>query len=309
MLTLERKDGAVAISERRRAEPVMIAAVPFLALAFLPLLTPGPVNLIRVVGSLALASGALLCFLIGRSRVRAAPMKLDDVDRLELVSADSMDGYRADLVYRDGARRCALARSEPAGVLADALSLSTELGVPLRPGWGLDDEALAALRDRTTTGSSLDALVIEEHGPLPDQRIGAMTALWATLFVPGATLVLILSPARPDEPPTALALILPLLTAVVSGVIAAWLFGLRQRVVIRGGRLETTRSWFGRPLAHTVTVEGVTGVFGVAPGGGATEHLLVATPSGPVAVPTDRVAGPHKTLLPRAGKASGRAAE
>lgn len=309
MLTLERKDGAVAISERRRAEPVMIAAVPFLALAVLPLATPGAVTPARVVGTLALSGGALLCFLIGRPRVRVAPMRLDDADRLELVSAESMDGYRADLVYRDGSRRCVLARSEPAGVLADALSLSTELGVPLRPGWGLDEEALAVLRDPATTGPYLDARTIEDHGLLPDQRIGAMTALWATLFVPGATLVLTLSPARPDEPPTSLALILPLLTALLSGVITALLFGLRQRVVIRGGRLETIRSWFGRPLRDKATVEAVSGVFGVAPDGGAAEHLLVATPSGPIAIPTDRVAGPQWSLLPRPGKAPGRAAE
>jgi len=309
MLTLERKDGTVTISERRRAEPVMIVSVPFLALAAFSLSTPGPLTAVRVACSLVMAGAALMCFQIGRSRVRPAPIRFDDADHLELASAESMDGYRVDLVRRDESRTCVLARSEPAGVLADALALSTELGVPLRPGWGLDEEALALLRDSSATDPHLAERTIDEHGPLPDQRIGATTALWATLFVPGATLVLIVSPARPDEPPTTLALVLPLLTAVISGVIAAVLFGLRQRATIRGGRLETTRTWFGRPLRASSPVEGVRGVFGVATDGGAAEHLLVATSTGLVAIPTDRVVILQRSLNSGPARDAGRAAQ
>jgi hypothetical protein len=125
-----------------------------------------------------------------------------------------------------------------------------------------------------------------------DQRIGAFTALWAAFFIPAATVVLALSPARPDLPPSTLALVLPALTALIALGIGLVLLGLHRTVTLTDGKLRTQRFWFKVRLGAEWTDPGrVVGAFSVAAGVTGPEHLLVATADGLTALPTGRQAG------------------
>jgi hypothetical protein len=221
------------------------------------------------------------------------PLPEGPADHVVLVGADSLEGYRAELVLRDGTRACVLARAEPAGVLTDALSLSAALGVPLEAGWGLDEAAIDLLRaPRERVGPPAEGRVPESHRPVLDQRIGAFTALWAAFFIPAATVVLALSPARPDLPPSTLALVLPALTALIALGIGLVLLGLHRTVTLTDGKLRTQRFWFKVRLGAEWTDPGrVVGAFSVAAGVTGPEHLLVATADGLTALPTGRQAG------------------
>lgn len=295
--------------ERRLREPVALAGVLFLALGLLPLVSQGPLTGLRVLTALGLALGAWLCFFLGLRRERRLPLpERGTVQRLVLAGTSDIEGYAVEAVGT-GKRRIVLSGASPARVLADALALSTQLGVPLEPGWGIDRDALNLLRSPASSPSLVRPFVVS-HRTVPDQAIGAGTALWAAAFIPGATFVLALSPARPNLMPTTLALVLPGLTALFALGVGLWLLGLRERLSLEGGRLTRQRCWFARPLGAKEETAGVVGLYAVSPLGGPSRHLLVVTRNGPVALATDPQAGVALAHYPGAEeRTAGRAAE
>lgn len=291
MVVLEQLRGEKRLVERRPRQPVALAGVLFLALAALPLVNDGPVTALRGLTTVALIVGAVLCFFLGLPLVRRLPLPArSSVQRLVLAGTTDIEGYAVEAVAAVGERRIVLSGADPARVLADALALSTELGVALEPGWGLDRDALELLRS-PAGAPLLDQPLELSHRIVPDQAIGAGTSLWAAAFIPGASVVLGVSPARPNLTPTTLALVLPALTALYALVVGLWLLGLRESVTIAKGRLTRRRRWFNRPLGTPVESTGLVALYAVAPLGGASRHLLAATPAGPVALPSDPQAG------------------
>jgi hypothetical protein len=309
MVVLEHDPEGLRLVERRPAKPVAVAGVLFLALGVLPLVNDGPLTAPRVATALALALGAALCLVLGlpRARRRALPPRAVG-QRLLLSGTSNIEGYAIDLVAPSGGIRGVLSGADPGRVLTDGLTLSAELGVPLEPGWGLGREALREFGTRVSP-LFLQPLVVT-HRVVPAQAIGTGTALWGAAFIPAATIVLAISPARPNLTPSALAFVLPGLTALYALVVGLWLLGLRETLTLGGSRITRRRHWFGRTLGATLETTGVISLHPVAPLGGSSQHLLVATEMGPVAIPTDPQAGATVSdYLSAEERASGRAAE
>jgi hypothetical protein len=310
MVVLEHDPEGMRLVERQPPKPVAVAGVLFLALGLLPLVNEGPLTAPRLATALALALGAVLCFVLGVPRVRRRALPQRAVgQRLVLAGTSNIEGYAIDLVAPSGAIRGVLSGADPGRVLTDGLTLSAELGVPLEPGWGLGREALHEFGTQASPLFLAQPLVVT-HRVVPDQAIGTGTALWAAAFVPAATIVLAVSPARPNLTPTALALVLPGLTALYALVVGLWLLGLRETLALGGRRVTRRRHWFGRALGATLETTGVIGLHPVAPLGGPSRHLLVATEIGPLAIRTDPQAGVAVSdYLSAEDRAAGRAAE
>jgi hypothetical protein len=309
MVVLEQHREGSRLVERRPRRPVALAGVLFLMLALLPLVSDGPVTSLRAVTALALGLGASLCFVLGLPRARRLPVpERASAARLELCGNSNIEGYAVAAVAPSGAKTIVLSGADPGRVLADALALSAELGAPVEPGWGLDREALGVLRAPATAPLVAEPLRLE-HRVVPDQAIGAGTALWGAAFILGATLVFSLSPARPNVAPTALALVLPVLTSFYALVVGLWLLGLRETLTLEGATLTRARRWFGKPLGTATATPAVVGVFVIAPLGGPSRHLLVATRKGPVGLPTDPRAGTALAGYRGSIEVAGRAAE
>jgi hypothetical protein len=286
MVVLQQGREGMRLVEQRPREPVAVAGVLFLLLALLPVISEGSVTPMRLATAVALGLGAVLCFVIGLPRPRSLSLpEPAATQRLVLTGTSNIEGYAVDAVGTSGARRRLLSGADPGRVLADGLTLSSALGVSLEPGWGLGREALGALRHPATAPVLVRPLVVR-HRTVPDQAIGAGTALWAAAFIPVATVVLALSPARPSLVPTTLALVLPALTALYTLVVGVWLLGLKETLTLDQGRLTRRRSWFDRTLGGDLETAGVVALYGVAPLGGTARHLLAATRNGPVAFPT-----------------------
>jgi hypothetical protein len=310
MVVLEQHREGSRLVERRPREPVAVAGVLFLGLALLPLVSNGPLTLLRAITALGLALGAVLCFVLGLPRERRLALpERSSTQRLVLSGTSNIEGYAVVAVAPSGARRVTLSGADPGRVLGDALALSAELGVPLEPGWGLDRDALGVLRAPASTPLLSDPLVLR-HRVVPDQAIGAGTALWASAFILGATVVMALSPARPNVAPTALALVLPCLTSLFALAVGLWLLGLRETLTIENGRMTRRRRWFKKPLGASTETPAVVGLYAVAPFGGPSRHLLAATRNGPLGIVTDPQAGMALSGSRRAAEpVAGRAAE
>jgi hypothetical protein len=310
MVVLEQDPTGMRLVERRPRQPVAVAGVLFLALGLLPLVNAGPITAPRLATALALALGAALCFTLGLPRARRRPLPQPAMaQRLVLAGTSNIEGYAVDAVAPSGRTRRVLSGADPGRVLADGVALAAALGVPLEPGWGLGRDALDALAAPAGPPLRGQPLVVS-HRIVPDQAIGTGTALWAAAFIPAATLVLAISPARPNLTPSALAFVLPGLTALYALVVGLWLLGLRETLTLEGSHVIRRRHWFGRPLGEAAETSGVVALYPVAPLGGASRHLLAATKTGPIAIPTDPEAGAIVSgYLSAEVRSAGRAAE
>lgn len=290
MIVLEQDREGARLLERRPCQPVALVGTLFLALALLPLISEGPVDMLRAITALSLALVAVLCFVLGLPRARRLPLPaVATTQRLVLSGTSNIEGYVVRAVPGSD-RSVVLAGADPGCVLSDALALSALLGVPLEPGWGLDRDALRLLRSPENAPLLTQPLELR-HRIVPDQAIGTGTTLWAALFIPSATTVLALSPARPSLTPTVLALVLPALTALYALVVGLWLLGLRETLTLEGGHLTRRRLWFKKPLGSALETPGVVGLYAVSPLGGRATHVLAATRNGPAGFSTDARAG------------------
>jgi hypothetical protein len=310
MVVLEQTREGKGLVERRPREPVALAGVLFLALALLPLVSEGSVTTLRVVTAVDLGIAAALCFFLGFPLTRRLPLpERASVQKLLLSGTSNIEGYAVEAFLPNGAHRIVLSGPDPGRVLGDALALSSELDAPLEPGWGLGREELSLFKSPAGAPLLLQPLVVS-HRIVPDQAIGAGTALWAAAFIPAATVVLALSPARPSLSPTALALVLPGLTALFALVVGLWLLGLRETLTLEAGRITRRRRWFSRALGVVTETPDVVALLSVSPLGGPSRHLLAATRGGPVAFPSDGDAGAALSSYSAAQeRAAGRAAE
>jgi hypothetical protein len=287
MVVLEQDPGGTCLVERRPREPVALAGVLFLALGLLPLVSEGSLTVLRVATALSLSAVAACCFVLGLPRSQRRPLpERSSIQRLALSGTSDIEGYAVDAIPSSGPPRRLLSGADPGRVLTDGLALSAELGVPLSPGWGLGPAALGVLASPASAPRLGQRLAVS-HRIVADQAIGAGTALWAAAFIPAATLVLAISPARPSLTPTTLAFVLPGLTALYALAVGLWLLGLREKLTLDAGRITRRRDWFGRPFGHALETPGVVGLYAVAPLGAPARHLLAATRAGPVALPTE----------------------
>jgi hypothetical protein len=310
MVVLEHHPKGMRLVERRPRQPVAVAGVLFLALALLPVMNDGPLTAYRLGTAFALALVAAFCFAAGLPRPKRRPLPPRAVgQRLVLSGTSNIEGYAVDLIAPSGATRGVLSGADPGRVLSDGLALSTELGVPLEPGWGLGRTALREFGAPSRPMHFVEPLLVN-HRIVPDQAIGTGTAFWGAAFIPAATLVLAVSPARPNLTPSVLAFVLPGLTALYALGVGLWLLGLRETLRFEGSRLTRRRHWFGRGLGKQLETAGVCALYPVAPLGERTHHLLIATETGPIAFPTDPQAGlTVSSYLSAHERAAGRAAE
>lgn len=291
MLTLDRTAKPLALRERRSLEPPFIGGLMFIALEVVPLTADAPLTPLRVVGivGLALIGGALVKR--GLPRTRRVPLPAGAAPlRLELGGDALPPTYRASLVREDASRARVLEGRDPARVLEDAVALARELGVPLGAGWGLTEAELvdlAAGGDEQRFASNEP--VTFEHPPLAGQRAAAWTTLWAFAFVVIAMFVMVDGPERHHTiVPSALALTLPALGALSVLLLALWLFGLRERVVLAPTGLTRQRLWFGRSIAPVEAHDLRVGAAAlVKPSTRSHGHLLVASRTALVALPAE----------------------
>jgi hypothetical protein len=290
MLTLDRTAKPVALRERRSVEPPLLGGLMFLLLEIVPLTADAPLTAWRVAGIVGLATigGALVKR--GLPRTRRVPLPTGAAPLgLELGGDALPPTYRVSLVRKDGTRSRVLESRDPARVLEDAATLARELGVPLGAGWGLTEAELAELAagGNEQRFASHDPVTFE-HPPLAGQRAAAWTTLWAFAFVVVATFVMVDGPERHGFVPSTLALTLPALGALSILIVALWLFGLRERVVLGPSRLTRQRVWFGRNIAPVQAHDLRVGAAAlIKPATRSHGHLLVASGTSLLAVPAE----------------------
>jgi hypothetical protein len=295
MLTLDRKQQPPTLRERRAMRPLLLGGLLYVGLAIVPLSADAPLTLARVLGLALLLGAAALLVVLGlpRTRHRALPARASSIARsedrplrLELVGDVMPPVYRAELVHGDGSRELLLERSDPAGVLTDAVELARALEVPLSPGWGLDQQALDELTDPVAESAleRLSGVPLEVESPtFAGQRNAAFTTLWAAAFVLTATVVMSES-ARATVSPGALSVALPCLGAILVLLVGLWILGLRGRLVIGRTGASRERSWFKWQLGPSTPVEGrIHALAHVAPPGSDEGHVVLATSKGYVA--------------------------
>jgi hypothetical protein len=297
MLTLDRKQQPPTLRERRTMRPLVLGGLLYVGLAVVPLSAEAPFSTLRVAGVAILLGAAALLIALGlpRTRLRPLPRRASlapegEGHSLELVlTSDVMPPvYRAELVGAGGSRQVVLERSEPAGVLADAVELARELAVPLSPGWGLDQQALDELVEPRAASSLprfADAPLKLEWAAFAGQRNAAITTIWAAGFVLVATFVMSES-ARASVTPGALSVVLPCIGAIVVLVIGLWIFGLRGEIVVTESSVTTARAWFKWPLGSKSSVATeLRAAVVVMPPGGVEGHLVLATARGYLSFP------------------------
>ncbi len=296
MITLDRKQQPLALREWRRFEPPFLAGILFAALAIVPLTAATAFTAMRVLGLVSLLAAAVGLVLVGRPRSRRrslpVPAALGARERsvgLELDGSPMPPTYRAVLVLPDGSRHTVLERDEPAGVLEDASVLARELGVPIVPGWGIDEGALDALlqpldhatrrwdTDHATRRWDIEGPLRFESPLFAAQRHAAWTTLWAAAFVLVATIAMS-DAARSRVTPGALSLTLPSVSVALVLVVWLWLVGLRGEVELAQEGVTRRSFWFGVPLGRSERVKiTVSAAVFVAPGGAAFGHLVVSS--------------------------------
>ncbi len=304
MLTLDRTQQPPTLRERREMRPLLLGGLLYVGLAVVPLSAAGPFSALRALGlAILLGAAALLVWLgLPRTRQRPLPPRATHAPRfehgpveLQLTSDVMPPVYRAELVHGDGSRLVLLERSEPAGVLADAVELARELEVPLTPGWGLDQQTLDDLiapRTASALHRFADAPLKLEWAAFAGQRNAAITTLWAAGFVLVATFVMSES-ARATVTPGALSVVLPCIGAILVLVVGLWLFGLRGEVVVTQTDVTTERRWFTWPLGSKASVAAeIRAAAVVMPPGAIEGHIVLATARGYLAVPI-RGTTPH----------------
>jgi hypothetical protein len=287
MLTLDRKQRPLAVREQQGFEPPFLAGLLFAMLGVVPLSSPGPITSLRVVGLLGLTTAALFLIALGvpRSRRRALPAGAGASTKAgETVTALELDGYalpptyRAVVVLANGRRRTVLERAEPAGVLEDATLLSRELGLPLVPGWGLDDAVLDMLVHPSEHARRWESEgnITFDSPPFAGQRDAAWTTLWASAFVVVAT-ILMSESARAKVTPSALSWVLPGLGALVVLLLGIWLIGLRGLLVLGPTGVTRRTFWFGFEVGRPESLElEVAAAAVVVPKGGSVGHLVLS---------------------------------
>jgi hypothetical protein len=291
MLTLDRKQQPPTLRDRRAARPLLLGGLLFAGLAVVPLSADAPFTGMRVLG-LALLLGvaaALVALGVPRTRLRALPARASSFPRgedrplrLELTGDVMPPSYRAELVHANGSRERVLERSEPAGVLTDALELASELEVALLPGWGLDQAGFDALTSpQSPPEAHFASAPLEVDSPaFAGQRNAAITTLWAAGFVLAATIVMSES-ARANVTPGALSVVLPCIGAFIVLVIGLWIIGLRGRVVVGPMGVARQLFWFKWPLGRAPMLEAVIRAAAVVTIDGSSEgHLVLATTRG-----------------------------
>jgi hypothetical protein len=285
MLTLDRKQQPLGVREQRGFEPPFLAGLMFAGLGVVPLSSPGPITAFRLLGLFGLAAASALLILRGvpRRRERALPgLGTSAGNTGERAVALELDGfalpptYRVVMVLANGSRRTVLERSEPAGVLEDAEVLSRELGLPLAPGWGLDQSALDALVHPRARRWETQGTITFDSPPLAGQRDAAWTTLWASAFVLVATIMMSES-AREKVSPSVLSLVLPGLGALLVLLLGIWLVGFRGSLVLGPTGVTRRKFWFGVELGRPEAVEfAVAAASVVVPKGGAVGHLVIS---------------------------------
>jgi hypothetical protein len=292
MLTLDRKQQPPTLRDRRAARPLLLGGLLFAGLAVVPLSADAPFTGMRVLGLVLLLGLAAVHVALGvpRTRVRPLPARASSFPRLEdrplrlELSGDVMPpSYRAELVHANGSREVVLERSEPAGVLTDALELASLLEIALLPGWGLDRPALDALVEPSPGAREThfaNAPLEVDSPAFAGQKNAAITTLWAAGFVLAATVVMSES-ARANVTPGALSVALPCIGAFIVLVIGLWILGLRGKVVVGPAGVARQSFWFRWPLGRAAVFEaGIRAATVVTIPGSSEGHLVLATTRG-----------------------------
>jgi hypothetical protein len=317
MLILEENADGMAIVRTRPARPLWIAGCLFAALGVLPFL-PAGVTLPRLATGLFLCGVGLVLVLLGRPKRTREALPAGRGGRSAVAAvvltggSAELEVYRAELLLKDGSRRLVLERSEPGGVVRDALRLAGQLGVPVEPGWGLDHHMLAQLDgSRSAPARALLEPVTSIAFPFRRQHIAAVTTIWGGAFVFVIATAMTLSPYRPIDRPSALSIVLPALSVVAVLAVGFWLLGLRERLVVDSTGVTRDRLLFGRPMGPRQHFPGaISGIFPVSPEPGPILHVLVGTQEGAVAFPADSDTGLELARHdPAFDGATGRAAE
>jgi hypothetical protein len=213
----------------------------------------------------------------------------------ELVLEESTEGddpaYRVVLEDR-GRVEVVLEHGDPARALNELWRLRAELGVPLRPGWGLSATALSYTPD----GAPARLLPADVSGPRwQAQGRTALASCLGSLFILGVTAFTF---SRVIAQASLLARVLPLVFASLIAVIGLALLVLRLRVRITesGLRVDTTLlslsiKEFELP-SHAIGRADAVGSRENRP-----QHVLIQTTDGPRAIP---LSGPAAHAVARA---------
>jgi hypothetical protein len=315
MLILDENAGGMAIVRTRPARPLWIAGCLFAALGVLPFL-PAQLTLPRLLTGLALLGVGLVLVLLGAPKRSREPLPARSgraaVAAVALTGSAEPELYQAELLLKDGSRRLVLERTEPAGVVRDALRLARQLGVRVEPGWGLDHPMLAQLDGSSSAPPrALVQPVTSIAYPFRRQHIAAITTIWGGAFVFVVAAAMALSPYRPIDRPSALSILLPGLSVLLVLAVGFWLLGVRERLVLGPTGVTRDRLLFGRPIGPRQHFPGeISGIFPVSPCAGPSLHVLVGTAGETLAFPADAGAGRELARhIPPFEGATGRAAE
>jgi hypothetical protein len=200
-----------------------------------------------------------------------------------LVLAESKDGldssYRV-LLDSGTHSELVLDHDDPARALDELRRLQRELGLEVRPGWGLSAEAI---REPVLTAKA-KLRAVEVEGPRWQAQarttlasaIGSMFVLAVTAY----TFAKVLAPA------STLSRVLPVLFAVLIGLAAVLLLTLRVRVRVseRGVRVDTSMFYLSFE-DYEVSADSVLRADAVSASRNGPQHVLLQTTNGVHAIP------------------------
>jgi hypothetical protein len=206
----------------------------------------------------------------------------------ELVLEESTEGddpaYRVVLEDR-GRTEVVLEHSDPARALKELRRLRDELGIPVRPGWGLSATALNCSPDEVPAR----LVPADVSGPRwQAQGRTALASCLGSLFILAVTAFTF---SRVIAPASLLARVLPLVFALLIGLVGVALLVLRLRVRITESGLRVDTTLLSLSLkelelpAHAIARADAVGSRENRP-----QHVLIQTIEGPRAIPLSGVA-------------------
>jgi hypothetical protein len=299
----------IELEGRLPREGPLLVAIGLGVFALVPLLAPGNLTPLRVVGSLALAA---LAALVGRGsagrrqRVIIRPGQdelcangrryaLATARSFVLATSGGADdsapriSYRVELELADpGSSLTLLEHADPAVVITDLRRLLTQVPLPVRAGWALPTDVQPwREREQTEREAAPFAAIELRAAPLPSQRRAAVTVLGGAVFTLVAMGVMFATRLRRGDSVAALSWSLAIATVAVLLVIGTYV--ATEQVVVRraaDGVLRVERRVLGRRRGGwEVAGAKLLSAYAVGPSRSDLRHVLVETTEGVRSIP------------------------
>jgi hypothetical protein len=296
----------IELEGRLAREGPLLVAIGLGVLAVLPLVAPGSLTLLRLVGAAGLAA---LAALVARGSAGARRRVVIHPDRDELsanghryalstarsfvlaTSGGADDaapriGYRVEIELTGGARVTLLEHADPAVVIGDLRRLLERLALPVREGWALPNGIDPWRAGQAPPHRSPANAVELRAAPLPSQRRAATAVLGGAVFTLVAMGVMFGGRLRRGDSVAPLSWALAIGTVAVLFAIGTYVATEQVVVRVRDGAIRVERRALGRARrGWQVAVSELVSAHAVGPSPSDLRHVLVDTTRGVYSIP------------------------